>query len=210
MLQRKVSMPSQHIAENSGMEITNLHILMFGFNPGLSVRPYNVVHCAAAASHPRRVHSCQPDCSYCSSQSCSPEALPPRARSASTKRQTSRASATSSTAGSRTWSATMPSSNHSLRRCAATLKACFFQAEDGIRDLTVTGVQTCALPIYQADGIHSENPKDDQHGHHDKGDRERAFDQDLGASIDPGTPHGAAGPVQRNAQADNGDRKSVV
>src|SRR5256886_10968200 len=26
----------------------------------------------------------------------------------------------------------------------------FFQAEDGIRDLTVTGVQTCALPIFQA------------------------------------------------------------
>src|SRR5690349_24097278 len=24
----------------------------------------------------------------------------------------------------------------------------FFQAEDGIRDLYVTGVQTCALPIY--------------------------------------------------------------
>src|SRR5207245_5737134 len=24
---------------------------------------------------------------------------------------------------------------------------CFFQAEDGIRDATVTGVQTCALPI---------------------------------------------------------------
>src|SRR2546430_478327 len=31
-----------------------------------------------------------------------------------------------------------------------TCVACFFffQAEDGIRDLTVTGVQTCALPIY--------------------------------------------------------------
>src|SRR2546430_9387007 len=27
----------------------------------------------------------------------------------------------------------------------------FFQAEDGIRDLTVTGVQTCALPIYGRD-----------------------------------------------------------
>src|SRR2546427_11585339 len=27
----------------------------------------------------------------------------------------------------------------------------FFQAEDGIRDLTVTGVQTCALPISQFD-----------------------------------------------------------
>src|SRR3712207_8336340 len=29
----------------------------------------------------------------------------------------------------------------------------FFQAEDGIRDIGVTGVQTCALPIYApADG----------------------------------------------------------
>src|SRR5256886_12917972 len=28
----------------------------------------------------------------------------------------------------------------------------FFQAEDGIRDLTVTGVQTCALPIFGARG----------------------------------------------------------
>src|SRR2546430_7530326 len=27
----------------------------------------------------------------------------------------------------------------------------FFQAEDGIRDLTVTGVQTCALPISPKD-----------------------------------------------------------
>src|SRR5205085_8783018 len=27
----------------------------------------------------------------------------------------------------------------------------FFQAEDGIRDLTVTGVQTCALPISEGD-----------------------------------------------------------
>src|SRR5256886_6101420 len=35
--------------------------------------------------------------------------------------------------------------------CVGTLGALdsdfFFQAEDGIRDLTVTGVQTCALPI---------------------------------------------------------------
>src|SRR2546430_5884887 len=31
------------------------------------------------------------------------------------------------------------------------LNVCFFfQAEDGIRDLTVTGVQTCALPICMA------------------------------------------------------------
>src|SRR3990167_787910 len=33
----------------------------------------------------------------------------------------------------------------------------FFQAEDGIRDLTVTGVQTCALPIFPA-------PDPKQHG----------------------------------------------
>src|SRR2546430_11476134 len=30
---------------------------------------------------------------------------------------------------------------------AVTAADFFFQAEDGIRDLTVTGVQTCALPI---------------------------------------------------------------
>src|SRR5690606_40945618 len=29
----------------------------------------------------------------------------------------------------------------------------FFQAEDGIRDFHVTGVQTCALPIYAAAGL---------------------------------------------------------
>src|SRR5437879_13867199 len=28
----------------------------------------------------------------------------------------------------------------------------FFQAEDGIRDTSVTGVQTCALPIFQGPG----------------------------------------------------------
>src|SRR5207245_3676805 len=29
----------------------------------------------------------------------------------------------------------------------------FFQAEDGIRDATVTGVQTCALPIFIVDRV---------------------------------------------------------
>src|SRR5206468_4742430 len=32
-------------------------------------------------------------------------------------------------------------------RTAITQRLFFFQAEDGIRDLIVTGVQTCALPI---------------------------------------------------------------
>src|SRR3989339_845726 len=30
----------------------------------------------------------------------------------------------------------------------------FFQAEDGIRDLIVTGVQTCALPIWEFSSSH--------------------------------------------------------
>src|SRR5256885_6166435 len=32
-------------------------------------------------------------------------------------------------------------------RCVGYLSLFFFQAEDGIRDYKVTGVQTCALPI---------------------------------------------------------------
>src|SRR5688572_31279011 len=48
----------------------------------------------------------------------------------------------------------------------------FFQAEDGIRDLTVTGVQTCALPIYpdqHAGGPPHERFAEDEHPthHHD-------------------------------------------
>src|SRR5688572_33502611 len=39
----------------------------------------------------------------------------------------------------------------------------FFQAEDGIRDLTVTGVQTCALPIltraYVEQDLHDIRPR---------------------------------------------------
>src|SRR5256886_9735185 len=35
----------------------------------------------------------------------------------------------------------------------------FFQAEDGIRDLTVTGVQTCALPIFAGSGEPSPQSK---------------------------------------------------
>src|SRR5206468_9124088 len=33
----------------------------------------------------------------------------------------------------------------------------FFQAEDGIRDLIVTGVQTCALPISESEFSKSQN-----------------------------------------------------
>src|SRR6267378_6848123 len=39
----------------------------------------------------------------------------------------------------------------------------FFQAEDGIRDLYVTGVQTCALPIF-ANGVEFTDKAPDNHG----------------------------------------------
>src|SRR5690606_39972907 len=35
----------------------------------------------------------------------------------------------------------------------------FFQAEDGIRDFHVTGVQTCALPICQAKARSANSPR---------------------------------------------------
>src|SRR2546429_1730120 len=36
----------------------------------------------------------------------------------------------------------------------------FFQAEDGIRDVAVTGVQTCALPIFEAGMLNASDPFD--------------------------------------------------
>src|SRR5260370_14204100 len=56
----------------------------------------------------------------------------------------------------------------------------FFQAEDGIRDSSVTGVQTCALPIY---GLHTaervcrsywlERPAQGESSHHQDHPRDR-------------------------------------
>src|SRR2546430_13406486 len=43
-------------------------------------------------------------------------------------------------------------SAHVFRGCICWIF--FFQAEDGIRDLTVTGVQTCALPIFPDELLH--------------------------------------------------------
>src|SRR5438132_6091431 len=37
--------------------------------------------------------------------------------------------------------------------CGGSSASFFFQAEDGIRDHCVTGVQTCALPIYDHYGL---------------------------------------------------------
>src|SRR2546430_17039859 len=52
----------------------------------------------------------------------------------------------------------------------------FFQAEDGIRDLTVTGVQTCALPIFvELDLDRTTASLSDLSDRHDK--EERAIEQ---------------------------------
>src|SRR5258708_26926135 len=40
----------------------------------------------------------------------------------------------------------------------------FFQAEDGIRDDLVTGVQTCALPICERDSFRLHKPKHSSQG----------------------------------------------
>ena len=63
----------------------------------------------------------------------------------------------------------------------------FFQAEDGIRDDLVTGVQTCALPIYG--GVVA-----------DKWSR-----RNMSASHNPQVIN-----ERRNTALNKGDRKSVV
>src|SRR2546430_12862278 len=80
----------------------------------------------------------------------------------------------------------------------------FFQAEDGIRDLTVTGVQTCALPIW----VRME-------------DRELVAvvleEPDFGLDLEPeavrrglGVPTGLVTDGMAVPQEDEADRKSVV
>src|SRR2546429_2048440 len=51
---------------------------------------------------------------------------------------------------------TLPSSK--VRKCISNI-IFFFQADDGIRDVAVTGVQTCALPIWPAGGAVAAFPR---------------------------------------------------
>src|SRR5690349_22851755 len=78
----------------------------------------------------------------------------------------------------------------------------FFQAEDGIRDLYVTGVQTCALPIWAGDRAAG-------HWQDDRREAGRPV-RDRG---DPRRPE-AEGQVPARARRDHAaariDRKSVV
>src|SRR6202042_1468474 len=65
------------------------------------------------------------------------------------------------TANGRCWKKCRETTGRNLRTCGFCMDICtrirvksffFFQAEDGIRDLYVTGVQTCALPISHSCG----------------------------------------------------------
>src|SRR5256886_15107991 len=71
----------------------------------------------------------------------------------------------------------------------------FFQAEDGIRDLTVTGVQTCALPIF------SDPP---ERGRAAPRGRHHGRQRSLGAGAQP-TP--AAGPPGGDEGGARGGRR---
>src|SRR2546427_8470927 len=56
----------------------------------------------------------------------------------------------------------MHMSKQTRKRVSSLYLFFFFQAEDGIRDLTVTGVQTCALPILTTAGVLKQLEKDIQ------------------------------------------------
>src|SRR5687767_16023890 len=69
----------------------------------------------------------------------------------------------------------------------------FFQAEDGIRDKLVTGVQTCALPIYSAD-LGAPQRRGYLLGLLDRGlveDQRQLDDDDVGAGVRAGEVAGA-------------------
>src|SRR5688572_31843068 len=67
----------------------------------------------------------------------------------------------------------------------------FFQAEDGIRDLTVTGVQTCALPIFAVVSCGRRNLFGHPHASvldafRERGIRTRSEERRVGKSVDLG------------------------
>src|SRR2546428_2799100 len=80
----------------------------------------------------------------------------------------------------------------------------FFQAEDGIRDLIVTGVQTCALPICPALDDQSPAASAIERG-------KRAAENDIAP---PGTIQGRTlivySPARTAGSSSFRDRKSVV
>src|SRR2546429_8588278 len=75
----------------------------------------------------------------------------------------------------------------------------FFQAEDGIRDVAVTGVQTCALPIYEGGGGAAKLRKIDGAEKADRHAHEHRQHKQLSAA-DNGVGHTTAGFAHRGGQ----------
>src|SRR2546427_12851659 len=73
----------------------------------------------------------------------------------------------------------------------------FFQAEDGIRDLTVTGVQTCALPIYDGEGEAGRGFAEPGAGSGAHGGAVRALGRSERSERAPDGPPGSQGAASR-------------
>src|SRR5687768_18519024 len=63
----------------------------------------------------------------------------------------------------------------------------FFQAEDGIRDVAVTGVQTCALPISAVSRSHNGRQLPRSPAHAWLLRAARSEERRVGKSVDPGS-----------------------
>src|SRR2546425_3209948 len=88
----------------------------------------------------------------------------------------------------------------------AVLSFFFFQAEDGIRDKLVTGVQTCALPIYGAGVLQRRAAAGDQGRRPDRRARSDAHRQRADGGRAGLRPRQEEGRDDRRVR----DRKSVV
>src|SRR2546427_13035858 len=84
----------------------------------------------------------------------------------------------------------------------------FFQAEDGIRDLTVTGVQTCALPISPAEDLQCDRARRDGGPWAGAGHPRRARFQPHLRRRRPGQGGGPARPP--DGRGDKGEQEVVL
>src|SRR2546422_9437554 len=91
----------------------------------------------------------------------------------------------------------------------------FFQAEDGIRDVAVTGVQTCALPIYFAvahdnDRLAVAQDKEDELAHEAaQADTRREFEERL-AECGPLAYRVARGVLRNTADAEDVAQEALL
>src|SRR5256885_11654283 len=83
----------------------------------------------------------------------------------------------------------------------------FFQAEDGIRDYKVTGVQTCALPIFddhRRDQVHRDAEDHRRSEHHAAVDS-----RSLARSGDQPEDEAAADPARQSAENERSEERRV-